>query len=787
VKCIMRFYNCPNTRLEERQQVATYRRGDYEVVYMIKGNNMVTQAPRFGYTSNQDAQEDLPKALNPVTNDVPAVAAFNRVFPMGDTNCDVAVELIPDLLRAIWARRPTIIIPFGQSGSGKTHTLEGDDDVAGLIPRLIDSTLLMIDAVRPATCIIMAQFAQVYKDKRIDLLVEDGDVVLGNKKPWPILIIQKRERKLGYTTKNGDVYEGFLIDDEMACYDADGKLLGNPIKEYKKTLSELVCQSLKEKHTPQELRQFQIDDAKPDKVFHRLAMRLNGVQKDMLLSIHLWYAQPPNNPVVQKAQKSAFAMVKNLIEYLSARSFVSKSDFSNQVQHVPIDGFCLKRIQSTEEFITMWRKASERRVTASTSNNETSSRATLTGKLSIVWSHPIYKDQPLPLALSTITFDDLPGAESAGDFTIADPLYKTRTLETNDIGSDLLKLGLLLGRQTAPSGRKVSEDIRSIDDKQAVTAIILTGKTNHSDCAQTLRFGHHAGTTLVHEIHLQEATKFLECIWSYEPADIIASAKEIWEELVPDYAPDLLQRLTKALGTGPVSAKKLTTAPIWHILSGVISFTICKLNPEEDTKITALHIKKRYQPSQLAPTLDGRGRPTNLAIRLPSPRGAPSSPPVATKSPPKKAFLARGSNNLASKQRLAGFARSVTPPGKAADDIDSDSPRDALKRSHLKSTSAPASARGARKEADALSNVRDTSVYETGEVGRTARKQFEKKRLTEGYDHQSDETCHRLDLLYERAVKSMSSVEKTIHQKVDHLVKHLEHVVDQCSDEGLHR
>eukprot|EP00397_Hematodinium_sp_SG-2012_P004337 GEMP01004348.1.p1 GENE.GEMP01004348.1~~GEMP01004348.1.p1 ORF type:complete len:1043 (+),score=207.09 GEMP01004348.1:141-3269(+) len=813
VKCIMRFYNDPNTRLEERQDVATFGRGDFEIVYMMKGINLVTQGPRFGYESNQDAQEDLPKALNPVTNDVPAVAAFNRVFPMGYSNCDVAIELIPDLLRAIWNRRPTIIIPFGQSGSGKTYTLEGDDDCPGVIPRLIDSVILMVEAVRPATFIVMAQFAQVYKDKRIDLLVEDGDIVFGKLRPWPIMIIHKRERKLGYTAKNGQVYEGFITDDEMTCYDSEGRMIGKPIKEYKKTLAELICQTLKEKHTPQDLRQFQYDESKPEELFQRLGMRMMGVQKDMLLSISEWFRSSASaTPVVQKAQRRALQIATDLIDFVQAKSFVSKSDFSCQVQHVPIDGFCLKRINSTKDFITTWRAASDRRVTAATSNNETSSRATLTGKLSIVWSHPMYVNQNLPNALSYITFDDLPGAESAGDFSISDPLYKTRTLETNDIGSDLLKLGLLLGRQTAPSGRKVSEDVRSIDDKQAVTAIILTGKTNHSDVAQTLRFAHHAGTTLVQEMHLREAVKFLQLIGGKEVSHILNAAKEIWEEVVPEQAPELLQRLKRTLGTGPITAKKLISGQLMNIMSGVISLTICRMDSNEDDADVATAnerlMAERHVTKKLGAQVTQRGA-TQSSIGTPPTRSAPargkSRPIQPPSSPPSKAKSVEvqpGRGGSPRKSDTQPFTKLGSPRKSETKVVDSALGHANTEKLELRKSTEPEAIRkfgekdsrrpekelavNQRAGRPGIESLRDTNREETRAANLLAKKAFEKRRCTitilEDEKH-IDQLRPKLDALYERVIRRVSRVEKMLHKKFDQLLQSLDMIVAQSSDD----
>lgn len=362
----------------------------------------------------------------------------------------------------------------------------------------------------------MVQIAQVYKDQRVDIMVDRGDIVFDRLRPWQLLVVKGRKLQLAPFGCPPD--SGFVVDEAITAVDEFGKDVGD-VPEYKKTLFDVTLQTLKEKTSVSDLMRMQVSTEDPSSFFEHL--------------MSLWHARTPQYEMMEHAVRflraarvggklgalaveRATCMAADLLEYLQLKSQVSKVDPGLQVSHVPIDGLCMRRVRSTDEFMELWRRAMRLRVQASTSNNEASSRSAVTVKLNLVWPHAAYASAAGRIgsvgsyALSSLVVDDLPGAESAADFDPSDPDYHVRVSETMDIGSDLLKLGLLLGRRTSPSGRKITEDIRCVDDKQAVVAILLCGKLHHKDLAPTLRFGHHAGRALVTSMRQKQVTAWLQ-------------------------------------------------------------------------------------------------------------------------------------------------------------------------------------------------------------------------------------------------------------------------------------
>lgn len=522
VRMVLRLYADPNGTAREHQDTCFISQSP-PVCYVRRtvrpGGGML-----FGYEDDAAAVEDLHRSFVAGTTDVPPVAAFDSIFDMGRTTAEVSQELVPDLLQAIWHRRPAVVVPFGQSGSGKTFTLEGTPSSgAGVVPRLLQALFGMLEAVVPRgggppwSC--MVQFAQVYKDQRMDLLVDRGDIIFDRLRPWPLLVV--RGRRLQLVPVGGAPDAGFVTDEAVWVVDQNGDARKECVVEYKKTLFDLTLQTLKECNQPGALLRLRVHREDPASFFEHLQglWHPRTPQHTMLGNAVQYMRSTPRSTAGQLASlavERALEMATDLLHFLQLRALVAKVDPSNQVTHVPVDGCTMRRVRCASEFMALWERAMRLRVQARTSNNECSSRSAVTAKVSICWPHPAYMDDTGRAggvggyALSSLTVDDLPGAESAGDFELSDPNHAVRVSETVEIGSDLLKLGLLLGRRTSPSGRKVTEDIRCVDDRQAVVAILLCGKLHHKDLAPTLRFAHHAGRALAVAMRQKQMATWLK-------------------------------------------------------------------------------------------------------------------------------------------------------------------------------------------------------------------------------------------------------------------------------------
>ena len=78
---------------------------------------------------------------------------MSKVFPVDCAQADVASEVLPGLLNDFWTDRNAMIFAYGQTGTGKTHTMFGVEDSLtatsenigwGLLPRAVHETLRQI-------------------------------------------------------------------------------------------------------------------------------------------------------------------------------------------------------------------------------------------------------------------------------------------------------------------------------------------------------------------------------------------------------------------------------------------------------------------------------------------------------------------------------------------------------------------------------------------------------------------------------------------------------------------
>eukprot|EP00929_Paragymnodinium_shiwhaense_P030203 TRINITY_DN17154_c0_g1_i1.p1 TRINITY_DN17154_c0_g1~~TRINITY_DN17154_c0_g1_i1.p1 ORF type:complete len:503 (-),score=91.83 TRINITY_DN17154_c0_g1_i1:161-1669(-) len=82
---------------------------------------------------------------------------MSGVFPTDCTQVDVADNVLPDLLEDFWSDKNAMIFAYGQTGTGKTHTMFGMADSLtkteenpgwGLLPRAVHATLKKIEERR---------------------------------------------------------------------------------------------------------------------------------------------------------------------------------------------------------------------------------------------------------------------------------------------------------------------------------------------------------------------------------------------------------------------------------------------------------------------------------------------------------------------------------------------------------------------------------------------------------------------------------------------------------------
>ena len=105
--------------------------------------------------------------------------AFDEVFPPSTTQADVYSAAAAPAVRAVLAGYNAAVIAYGQTGAGKTHTMEGQPtgDARGIIPRAVEDAFAGITqasdsttAALPTRFLVRASYLQIYNESLSDLL-----------------------------------------------------------------------------------------------------------------------------------------------------------------------------------------------------------------------------------------------------------------------------------------------------------------------------------------------------------------------------------------------------------------------------------------------------------------------------------------------------------------------------------------------------------------------------------------------------------------------------------------
>jgi hypothetical protein len=102
----------------------------------------------------------------------------SQVFNMDSTQAEV-FEGVSDLVQSALEGRNVCIFTYGQSGSGKTHTMyghTGDPDMWGIAPRCIRELYELIEGTKQTLEVeVSCSMIQLYNDELLDLLNSDSD------------------------------------------------------------------------------------------------------------------------------------------------------------------------------------------------------------------------------------------------------------------------------------------------------------------------------------------------------------------------------------------------------------------------------------------------------------------------------------------------------------------------------------------------------------------------------------------------------------------------------------
>lgn len=91
---------------------------------------------------------------------------FDEVFGPEAKQNDVYRIVVQPLLKKVLAGINCTFFAYGQTGTGKTYTMEGEGDQSGLIPRAINQLV----ETTPPNSVLTVSFAEIYNEKTYDLL-----------------------------------------------------------------------------------------------------------------------------------------------------------------------------------------------------------------------------------------------------------------------------------------------------------------------------------------------------------------------------------------------------------------------------------------------------------------------------------------------------------------------------------------------------------------------------------------------------------------------------------------
>ena len=126
---------------------------------------------RRGSFSDRDGENKSTRGVSPVSFGNESFR-FHKVFDMNTTNEQIYYSVAQPLVKSVLDGVNCTIMCYGASGSGKTHTMLGDENNQGIIPRVLKDMFKAMDDRKLNSWSIdtRVSFTQIYMDKVLDLL-----------------------------------------------------------------------------------------------------------------------------------------------------------------------------------------------------------------------------------------------------------------------------------------------------------------------------------------------------------------------------------------------------------------------------------------------------------------------------------------------------------------------------------------------------------------------------------------------------------------------------------------
>ncbi|EFO97121.1 CRE-KLP-11 protein [Caenorhabditis remanei] len=138
---------------------------------ILTGNRQWTFEVRIVHMRPQRGQIELknPKEQDEPTKDF----TFDAIYDENSTQSDLYEETFRDLVDSVLSGYNATIFAYGQTGTGKTHTMEGkthDPEQRGVIYKCIDHIFDHITASHNQEYLVRASYLEIYQEELRDLL-----------------------------------------------------------------------------------------------------------------------------------------------------------------------------------------------------------------------------------------------------------------------------------------------------------------------------------------------------------------------------------------------------------------------------------------------------------------------------------------------------------------------------------------------------------------------------------------------------------------------------------------
>ncbi|PIK39229.1 putative centromere-associated protein E [Apostichopus japonicus] len=124
---------------------------------------------------------------------------FDRVFAHNESTDVVYKEIAQPIVQASMNGYDGTIFAYGQTSSGKTHTMQGDANELGIIPRAVDELFDIIDKTPQREFLFRVSYMEIYNEIINDLLNEEKQQ----------LIIRENKQRRVYVS---NLHEAFVSD-----------------------------------------------------------------------------------------------------------------------------------------------------------------------------------------------------------------------------------------------------------------------------------------------------------------------------------------------------------------------------------------------------------------------------------------------------------------------------------------------------------------------------------------------------------------------------------------------